>query len=107
MTEIGEILNEDVVEMMEKLGLDTPEAVASASDEVLLKISGIGPATLKKLRAWEGKPAVVEKKDAKEAVSLYCIVVRDGDKRRTIFPGDVLPPELADRQVQKGRARWR
>jgi len=107
MTEIGEILNDEVVEMMQKLGLDTPQAVASASDEDLLKISGIGPATLKKLRAWEEKPPVVEKKDAKEAVSLYCIVVRDGDERVTIQPGDVLPVDMAEKQVEKGRARWR
>lgn len=40
----------ELVERLAVAGYDTPEAIAAASDEELLAIEGIGPATLKRIR---------------------------------------------------------
>jgi hypothetical protein len=105
MTEIGEILNNDsLVELLEKLNLASYEAIAETSDEELLQIAGIGPATLKRLRAWEQTPPSVKKEDASECIAIRYLVLPG---ELNIAPGDVIPPEFADEQVAKGKARWR
>lgn len=103
MTEIGEILNDDLVELLEKLGLASMEKIAGCSDEELLAIPGVGPATLKKLRTWKPESKVMEKKDARECVSMRFLAFGD----LNVAPGDIIPPEYADEQVAKGKARWR
>lgn len=103
MTEIGEILKEDLVELLGKLGLDNIEAIEKATDEELLQIPGIGQATLKKLRAWQPSAPIVEKEDAKECVSLRYLVFGE----LNVAPGDIIPEEFAEEQVLKGKARWR
>ena len=41
----------DVPDALAAAGFDTPDKIAAASDDELLAIPGVGPATLKKLRA--------------------------------------------------------
>lgn len=43
---------EKVVALLSQLGLAVPEAIVKASDEVLLKVPGVGPKTLTHLREW-------------------------------------------------------
>lgn len=41
----------EIAEKLSAAGYGTPEAIAAASDEQLLAVEGIGPATVKRLRA--------------------------------------------------------
>ena len=104
MTEIGEILKDDLVELLGKLGLDNYEAIDAASDEELRKVPGIGPATLAKLRAWVPDSAPIPEGAPRECVSLRYLVFGEG---LSVRPGDVIPDEYAHEQIEKGNARWR
>ena len=106
MIEIGEILNEKQSELFEQLGLGYAEIVAM-EDADLLSIPGIGPSTIKKIREYVTPEPVVEKKDAKGAVSMRYLVIKDGDFRVNIAPGDEIPAKFAEEQVAQGKARWR
>lgn len=81
MTEIGDILDEHKI--------SNPHEV---SDEELLKIRGIGPATLEAIR------------DVK-AVSVRFIDLGGG---YNVAPGNVIPQEYGPAEyVKKGWAEWR
>jgi hypothetical protein len=55
-------LTTGAVDELSRLGLDTPNRIAAASDETLLGIKGIGPAKLKAIR--ERCAAITENRDA-------------------------------------------
>ena len=104
MAEIGEILNVGQMQALNNHTIYTKEDVRGQSDEQLLSIEGIGVATVKKLRGVSARPEVVDG----DAISLKYLVIRKGDKKLSVSPGDVIPAEFDARtRVEQGKARWR
>ena len=103
MTEIGEILTRPTMELLEKLELDDVDKPQARSDGELRKISGIGPATIEKIRNLQYPIDVVAKEDATKCVSLRYLTFPG---EISVNPGDEIPPEFADEMVEKGKARW-
>ena len=104
MAEIGEILNLEQCQALNSNSIYTREDIREQSDEQLLLIPGIGPAALKKLREIAKLP---EKADG-DAISFGYMVIRKGEKRLNVAPGDVIPAEFdAKTRVEQGKARWR
>jgi hypothetical protein len=103
MTEIGEILNEKQLEAMKKAGFADKIAIRAASDEDLIKVEGIGPATIIKLREWG-----IEEAGAGNAVSRRFLVLKcKGKEALSVRPGEIIPAEYgADEMVEKGLATW-
>jgi len=102
MTEIGEILNKKQLEAMEKAGFSEKIAIRAASDSQLVAVDGIGAATVVKLREW----SIYELPEG-DAVAHSCLILKDGDERLQVLPGDIIPARFgAARQVEKGRATW-
>ena len=104
MTEIGDILNKDTMELLEKLGLEDYDKLMELPDEEILQIKGIGQATLAKLRNLEPPMPEVAKEDAEVCISLRYLTFPG---EISVSPGDEIPSEFADEQVAKGKARWR
>jgi len=120
MTEIGEILIEEEieevkapeyeaflnaaqVEALQKAGLIDKLSVRRATDEELIKLDGIGPATIIKLRDW-----CVDEVAEGDAISLRNLALNANGERLDVLPGDVIPARFgAARQVEKGKATWR
>ena len=123
MTEIGEILIEEEVEKvvkevevpeyekflkkeqveaLQKAGFVDKKAVRAASDEDLVKVAGIGAASVIKLREW-----AIGKVDAGDAISKRFLALKCGEESLDVRPGDIIPAKFgAERQVEKGKATW-
>ena len=122
MTEIGKLQIEEVVEEVEEVTPEYPAfldkkqvaslekarivdkfSVRAASDEQLVKLEGIGAATVIKLREWA--VGAVPKGDA---IAMRVLVFPDENGDPVEFlPGDIIPAEYgAEEQVKKGKARW-
>lgn len=119
MTEIGEILVEEEVEevkvpeyekflkpaqvkALQNAGFPDKLSIRAASDEELIKLDGIGPATIIKLREWG-----VIKVEKGDAIAKRFLVLKCGDERLNIRPGDVIPSRFgAEEIVKKGKASW-
>lgn len=103
MTEIGEILNEKQLEALKQAGLDNRIAVRAATDEQLVKVNGIGAATVIKLREWS-----VYDVEEGHAIAKRYLCLKNGKERLDVRPGDSIPPEFgAAEMVDKGMAEWR
>lgn len=120
MTEIGEILIEEEieeekapeyeaflnaaqVEALQKAGFIDKVTVRRATDEELIKLNGIGPATIIKLRDW----CIGEVAEG-DAVSLRCLSLNANGEILDVNPGDIIPAKFgAARQVEKGKASWK
>ncbi len=119
MTEIGEILVEEKVEevkvpdyekflksaqveALQNAGYKDELSIRAASDEELIKLDGIGPATIIKLREWG-----VIKVEKGDAIAKRFLVLKCGDERLDVRPGDVIPARFgAEEIVESGKATW-
>ena len=102
--EFAGLLKEDQVIAMLNAGFESKLSVRAASDEELIKIDGIGAATVIKLREW----SVFEVPEG-DAISLRHLALNDGtDTPYNVNPGDIIPAHLgAEDQVNAGRAIWK
>lgn len=95
-------LKEEQVAELVKAGLNDKVSIRAASDEDLVKIDGIGAATVLKLREW----SIIEVAEG-DAVSKRFLVLKDGEDRLDVRPGDVIPARFgAERWVKSGKATW-
>ena len=102
MAAIDKILKEAQIEALEEADLMDKQSVRAASDETLIKIQGIGPATIIKLREWS-----VTEVDDGDAISLRFLLLKNSGERLDVAPGDVIPARFgAARHVETGKARW-
>ena len=119
MTEIGEILIEEEVEEVEVpeydkflkpaqvdallgSGYANKHSVRTASDEDLIKLSGIGAATVIKLKEW----AVGEVSEG-DAISKRHLALKANGERLDVAPGDIIPAKFgAEEIVKSGKATW-
>lgn len=103
MTEIGEILKEAQVEALEKAGLVDKVSIRAASDEDLIKIDGIGPATVIKLREW----GVIEVEKGDAVAKRFLVLKCAGEDPLNVKPGDIIPARYgAEVVVKSGKATW-
>ena len=100
--EYEKFLNKGQVEALKKAGLVDKISIRAASDEDLIKLDGIGAATVVKLREW----GVGDVKEG-DAISLRCLVLKREDEVLEVAPGDIIPARFdAARAVEKGQATW-
>lgn len=108
--EYAEIVNPAQVEALLAEGLESKEDIRALTDEELVKIDGIGAATVTKLREWGIEDVEKGNAIARCFLALKSSNERDenGDKLRlNVRPGDVIPTEYgAEELVEKGQASW-
>lgn len=103
MPEYAKFLKEEQVTELIKAGYTDKLSIRAASDEELIKVNGVGPATILKLREW----GVVEVEKG-DAVAKRFLALRDGADSLDVRPGDIIPARFgAERWVKSGKATWK
>lgn len=105
MTQIGDILQSNQIANLSSMGFNTKLDIREASDDELLNVPQIGPATLDALREWAKLPP----QKGKEAISRRFLLLKNADGGRLdVRPGDIIPEEFdPETQVKDGKAEWR
>ena len=98
----AKLLKPEQVDAMLEAELATKEDIRAASDEDLIKVKGIGLATVQALRDWS-----VEDLEKGNAIARRFLVLRCGDESLDVRPGDIIPAKFgAKEQVERGKASW-
>lgn len=105
MTKIGEVLQANQISNLSSRGYNTKLDIREASDEELMRVSEIGPASLEKLREWAKLPP----KKGKEAVAKrFLLIKNEKGEQLSVRPGDLIPEDFnPEEYVNKRQATWR
>ena len=106
MKRIGDELQSNQIANLASRGYHTKQDIREASDDDLLDVPGIGPATLESLRELVKLPP----KKGKQGIAKRFLVLRHNETGKPLgfSPGDVIPEEYdPETQVKQGKAKWR
>ena len=100
--EFAKFLKEEQVAALVKAGYVDKLSVRAASDEQLVKVEGIGAATVMKLREWG-----ISEVEKGNAIARRFLVLKCGDETLDVRPGDIIPAKFGAKEVvEKGKASW-